>query len=143
MNLFEKEMRRMELYRRQSSYSTIIVSKDIDEVNQTSNIIGLGFVNENIVIEFVAEDKWESYVAEVKAKAPQQFVPEAKKTEPVEVQKAYETALNYDPFKKGMTGKTLRTIYETCPEWVDIARCELKNEFILEKISIIDKYLRG
>lgn len=141
----------MEVFSRHSIYSNIEIIDDYAGVNgyisskfNSANIISLGFVEKHIIIEYVPSEKWEQYVADKQANgAPTNNDADNKPKIPAKVKQAFETVLNTDPFNMGTKGKTLAEIYEKYPDWVEKARNELLNTFILGKMQIIDEYLGG
>ena len=96
-----------------------------------------------ILVECISDDDWHKYLLE---SVPQKIEETRIKPE-VKIDKqviqALSTVLNYDPFNMGADNKTLREIYRDLPKWVEIARLELKNKYILEKIKTIDEFIKN
>ena len=96
-----------------------------------------------ILVECISDDDWHKYLLE---SVPQK-IEEARTKPEVKIDKqviqALSTVLNYDPFNMGADNKTLREIYRDLPKWVEIARLDLKNKYILEKIKIIDEFIKN
>lgn len=116
--------------------------KNTPEIKYT-NIISVAFTEHYVIIEYIPDNKWQDYVADKQSGTNNNSENNAenKPKIPAEVKKAMATELNYDPFGMGLNGKTLQEIYKNYPEWVEKARNELKNSFILGKMEIIDKFL--
>lgn len=136
----------MESVKRHSQYSQFHLLKiemgkiDLPELN----VIYIHSIYQDwLLVECISNSDWHKYLLE---NVPQK-VEEARTKPEVKIDKqviqALSTVLNYDPFNMGADNKTLREIYRDLPKWVEIARLELKNKYILEKIKTIDEFIKN
>ena len=141
----------MDVFSKHSIYSNIEIVGASDDVNSliatdysSNRIISMGFTDRFIIVEYIPDDKWEQYIADKQANTtPANNDADNKPKVPAKVKQAYDTILNTDPFNMGVKGLTLAEIYEKHPDWVEKARADLLNTFILGKMQIIDEYLGG
>ena len=145
----------MDVFNRHSIYSSIVfIDKEEFKGNSYSNvpdikaehIISIGVTDDYVIIEYVPDydNKWDKYLADKQANTtPANNDADNKPKIPAKVKQAYDTVLNTDPFNMGVKGLTFAEIYEKHPDWVEKARADLLNTFILGKMQIIDEYLGG
>ena len=139
----------MDVFNRHSIYSVIECISEFEGINgyingkfNGANIISLGVTDKHIIVEYVPAEKWEQYVADKQGNnTPANNDADKTPKIPAKVKQAYDTVLNNDPFNMGVKGLTLAEIYEKHPDWVEKARNELLNTFILGKMALIDEYL--
>lgn len=136
----------MDVFNRHSIYSKIdILKNDYPKFEEKyKNIISVGFIDDVVIVEYIPDDKWQEYITDKQANTtPANNDADNKPKIPAKVKQAYDTVLNTDPFNMGVKGLTLAEIYEKHPDWVEKARADLLNTFILGKMQIIDEYLGG
>lgn len=136
----------MESVKRHSQYSQFHLLKigpGKIELPELSIIYIHSIYQDWLLVECISSSDWHKYLLE---SVPQK-IEEAKTKPEVKIDKqviqALSTVLNYDPFNMGADNKTLREIYRDLPKWVEIARLELKNKYILEKIKTIDEFIKN
>ena len=137
----------MDVFNRHSIYSDIKVDR-VANLNEYKNIISVAYIdNDNIIIEYIPDlpskptENWQKYCnSKVNNDLSTNISTKAKEM-PTSVKNAYSTILNSDPFGMGCSGLTLKEIYENNPNWIEKAKKELKNTFILGKMEIIENYI--
>lgn len=123
---------------KKSKIKVCTVDSIINDINVLANIISVDNLNGIIVIEYIDDDTvWSEYVGSNNATNT------TTSAMPKDVEDALNTTVNTDPFRLGAKGMMLRDIYKTLPNWLDVARLKLKNEFILRRINIIDEYIKS